>query len=147
MPKRIALFVLGLVLAVVAFLVYQNITGSTMQQNKGKAVGGRGPATTLHATWEQRDLKGRLQLYVTAAKSPEQVKDDAGNPLPGHFQMEKPHAFFYQGGRVIEVMADWCELVVDQAPQAAGAVGSGKKLSELVSPRLGRLTGNVRMRI
>ncbi|HVT83468.1 MAG TPA: hypothetical protein VHM90_22695, partial [Phycisphaerae bacterium] len=131
MPKRIALFILGVVLAVGAFLIYQLISGpGAPAPKKAKLPVPDGPVQAMPMTIEERDPTGRLIYLITAPKAPEPMKDAAGNVLPGQFHIASPIARFYdKGGRMYQVEADNCDIAVAGLPgggaAAAGGAGGG----------------------
>jgi len=134
MPKRIALFILGVVIAVGAFLLYQLITGASI----GPTVKPRGLAVTesTNSGIDITEMDGEKPVYeITASGSPEQIKDAAGNPRPGQFRLHQLVATWYdKTGRTLEIRGDTCEI--QMAPGTAGAgilKGSGAGSS---GPRL-----------
>ncbi len=123
MPKRIALFILGLVMALGAFWLYQLVTG----QSIGPAVKPRAIAipvsdnSTLQIT--ERNKDGTLIYAISAARSPDQLKDAAGVPLPGQFRLDHPIATWYdKSGRTLEIRGDSCDIHI--APGAG--TGNGR---------------------
>src|SRR5579862_1105944 len=112
MPKRIALFFLGVVLAIGAFLLYQHFTGSSVGGSPKGKLSVVAPPTTLPMTVEQRNEQGVLEYVITAPGSPEQIKDASGKPIPGQFRLKDPIAtFFDRSGRTVEVRGKICQLV------------------------------------
>jgi hypothetical protein len=148
MGKKLALFILGLALVFGIFVVYQHLTGTDGFTAKPKVRVTTAP-TTLPMYWEQRDENGVLQYVVTAAKSPELLRDANGNPQPGQFKVEKPLATFYdRSGRVIQISADVCRITVDQGPKGSGDLsGKGGKGGTTLTVREGELEGHVRMTV
>src|SRR4051794_3426770 len=111
MPKRIALFILGVALAIGAFLLYQNLSGSSLRGGIGPgnkvAPASSADGTKLQNSFEGRDQNGRLEYLITAVKAPEAMKDDAGNAIPGRYKIEGPVATLYdKTGRTIEIRGD-----------------------------------------
>ncbi len=132
MPKRIALFILGVVLAVGAFLLYQLFSGSGGGSGNRPKATVTTPSTTLPMTIEERDPDGRLVYFITAPHAPEPIKDAAGNALPGQFRISNPIAQFYEkSGRLIQVEAETCDLAMATLPGAGGGLGGGGGLSIL----------------
>jgi len=159
MPKRIALFILGVVLAVGAFLLYQNLSGSSL--HGGAGAGGKpvaepkGSGGKLENSFEGRDPTGRLEYLITAAKAPEAMKDDAGNPIAGRFLIDGPVATLYdKTGRTVEIRGDSATVSVDTGPKGSGGGVGGTGLGSLgtagskgIPVRTGQLKGNVRLTI
>ncbi len=136
MPKRIALFVLGLLLSIGAFLAYQRLTGSGFLPAKtvDDSVATTEPIDDRPKTYESRRINGDLE-YILSAKNFEPAKSREGVTLPGEFLMIEPAARYYTSdGRLITVHADSGTVSVDQT-----ATGSRSRLM----PRGGRLSGNV----
>ncbi len=152
MLKRIALFILGLALMLGAFLLYQYVSGpDALGGKKPKRGLTTGPAT-LPMSYEARDDNGNLLYVISASKSPEPIRDENQNPLPGQFLMSNPLATFYDPGRTIQVRATTCRMIVEQGPKRAGAPGApgGTALPsklDTITVREGMLEGDVRMTI
>ncbi len=159
MPKRIALFILGVFLAVGAFLLYQYVSGPDPSTGKkAKLVVGTAP-TTLPMVFESRDANMQLEYVITAAESPLPVLDSQKNPIPGQFILKQPLATFYgKNGRIMQVSADLCQASVEQGAKGTpglGALSGGTgtagtqsaKLNERMTLRSGLLRGHVRMTI
>lgn len=142
MPKRIALFVLGLVLAIGAFLGYQYVTGSSILGTRKRL-----PASTIPTTQdgrlslEMRHPNGDPEYEVRASKAAP-TTNPAGPPgavIPGQYTLTAPSATYYlSDGRLIVVRADRGTLSVD----TIGAAGFSGKAPKII-PRGGKLSGNV----
>ncbi|HEY4329453.1 MAG TPA: hypothetical protein VGN88_06935, partial [Phycisphaerae bacterium] len=148
MPKRIALFVLGMVLAVGAFLLYQYFGGPDLTGGKKPKSIIKDAPTTLPMTFERRAPDGRLLYVVTAANSPTPILDENRNPIPGQFTLEKPLATFYDAtGRTITISGDTCKATVDQTSKGEAGLTTATKgnPSDRLNLRLGELSGHVRM--
>jgi hypothetical protein len=148
MGKKVALFILGVALVLGVFMIYQYLAGPAVPGKKAviKLIN---PPTTLPLYWEERDPNGVLLYVITAAQSPELLRDEAGNPLPGQFRIEKPLATFYhRSGRIIQISADLGRAVIDQGPKGAGGLpGIGGKGGGRLTLRGGELEGHVRMTV
>ena len=125
MPKRIALFILGVAIAVGAFLLYQLITGASI----GPTVKPRGLAVTVPSDTgiDITEMDGEKPVYeITAAGSPEQIKDEHGNPRPGQFRLHQLVGTWYdKSGRTLEVRGDSCEIQMAPGTAGAGVLRSG----------------------
>jgi hypothetical protein len=136
MLKRIALFVLGLLLASGALLTYQHMTGAKFLGNNkpDEVVPVSASGDDRPKTYESRRPTGELE-YILSAKKVEPATTPEGTALPGQFRMTEPAARYYTSdGRLITVHAKTGTVAIDQSV-------SGKKTQFL--PRGGRLSGDV----
>ena len=168
MPKRIALFILGLVIALAAFKLYQRVSGSSYAAHpKGVRVFPTSTQPAETPSYESRDAEGRLEFLITC-ESFEQLKGPNGEVLQEQVALKKPvGTFFDKSGRTMEIRADTCRAVIDQGFKGSGggsilttgaggekgATGAGgggkdKKGGRAAQPlRLGQLSGHVRLLI
>jgi hypothetical protein len=136
MLKRIALMILGLLLAGGAFLAYQRLTGANFlaRRTPDEITIVPDAADDRPKTYESRRPTGELE-YILSAKKFEPATDPNGNPLPGQFVMTEPAAKYYTSdGRLITMHAKTGTVAIDQSV-------SGKKTRFI--PRGGRLSGDV----
>lgn len=136
MLKRIALFILGLLLAGGALFTYQHMTGAKfLGNNKPEEIV---PVSTSGddrpKTYESRRPTGELE-YVLSAKKVDPATTPEGVTLPGQFTMTEPAARYYTSdGRLITVHAKTGTVAIDQSV-------TGRKTQFI--PRGGRLSGDV----
>ena len=136
MRKKIALFIIGAVISIGAFLIYQHLTGATFSSNR-KAIptGGAGLNEDLPPTFESRRPNGDLE-YVLSTKKATPSKDASGNPIPGQYDLTAPTGTYYtDDGKMAFIRGDTGVLSVDES--ASGRSG-GKPL-----PKGGHLSGHV----
>ena len=136
MRKKIALFIIGAVLSIGTFLIYQHLTGATFSSNrKPVPTGGAGLNADRPPTFETRRPNGDLE-QVLSAKKVTPSKDASGNPIPGQYDLTEPNGSYYtDDGKLVFIRSDTGVMSVDES--AAGRSG-GKPL-----PKGGHLSGHV----
>jgi lipopolysaccharide export system protein LptC len=151
MRKRLGLFIIGFVLALGAFFLYQYATNATFLPQKAP----KGPDVIVSTgdrsqTYEFRKKSTGELKYIITVKSFDAVKDKDGNPIPGQYTVSEPSATFYQkDGRTVNLRADTGNVVLDQLPKAVKTTSSGSSSegADMDLPpfqvRVGTLSGNV----
>ncbi len=144
MSKRIATFVLSLVVVIGIFLTYQWITGTSMlfAPKKPTVTEVKGSERDRPVSIEVRRPTGELEYVLNAARAV-QAKNDHGDPIPGQYLLTSPSAtYHFADGRIVFIRADAGTLVIDQVNglslTASGAAGAKKP-----TPKGGKLSGHV----
>lgn len=143
MHKKVLLFVVGLLLAVGAFFIYQWLTGWTFMK-------GQRPALVLTTqdskgvTYEQWTKDGKAIEYELKAEGFSQARDADGKLIPGQYVLVQPRVTYYMGKRdIIYMRADSGTLRADTVGGGTPGGMAGGLSSQKMSPRGGRLHGNV----
>ena len=136
MRKKIALFIIGAVLSIGTFLIYQHFTGATFSSTRRPAPSAAGlPNGERPPTFESRRPNGDLE-YVLSTKKATPSKDSNGNAIPGQYDLTEPTGSYYtDDGKLVFIRGDRGVLSVDET--ASGKSG-GKPL-----PKGGHLSGHV----
>ncbi|MGN6369536.1 MAG: hypothetical protein ACTHN5_14860, partial [Phycisphaerae bacterium] len=139
MRKKIALFIIGAVLSIGAFLIYQHLTGATFSSTRRSTpVGGAESDDERPPTFESRRPNGDLE-YVMSTKKAIPAKDAAGNVIPGQYDLVEPTGTYYtDDGKMVFIRADRGVLSVDESAVAAAGKGGSKP-----APKGGQLSGHV----
>ncbi len=133
MPKRIILFILGLVIAIGAFWLYQTLTGTTFFTPKA-VLRPTTRSSEIPPGYESRYPDGQLE-YVVNARKIELVKNANNESTQGQYELTEPTAVYYTtDNQIIKARADRGVFIVDN-------IGSGTKIKPV--PRGGRLAGNI----
>ncbi len=142
MRKRLALFIIGFVLAVGVFLLYQSITGATFLGSKKNAqVAANATQDDRPPTYEQRSPNGDL-MYLLSAKKAQALKDENGRDVPGQYTLDHPVASYYTSdGNLLYIRSDRGTITVNdrgnKGKSSMGDVFRGAHLSGNVVLTLG----------
>ncbi|HVS72145.1 MAG TPA: hypothetical protein VHQ47_12895 [Phycisphaerae bacterium] len=140
MLKRVALFVIGLMVAVGALLLYEYFSGASINGNRVESDAGPTAAPRGDQPFEyegRRPENADLEYVLTAKKFKQATKED-GTPIPGEFLLTEPSARYYTtDGRLVTIRSDSGVVFVDTV--ASGPGGTRTKFM----PRGGRLSGHV----
>lgn len=137
MGKKIALFILGVVLFIGAFLAYQYFTGASFSAAKKPALVASTQPEELPPTFESRRPNGDLE-WLLSTKKAVPFKDSNGNVVPGEYALTEPSASYYtDDGKIAYIRADRGNILMDESGVAAANRG-GKP-----EPKGGHLSGNV----
>jgi lipopolysaccharide export system protein LptA len=155
MRKRLGLFIIGFVLALGAFFIYQFVTGASLLPQKPLKPDRDVVKTSADRsqTYEFRKKSTGELKYIITAKSADPVKDKDGNVIPGQYKITEPSATFYmKDGRTMSLRADLCNLVLDQLPKTAKTeltdTSEGQNMDlPPFQVRVGTLSGNVLLTI
>ena len=136
MRKKIALFIIGAVLSIGTFLIYQHLTGATFSSShRPVATGGALSNEERPPTFESRRPNGELE-YVLSTKKAVPSKDANGNVIQGQYDLTKPTGSYYtDDGKLMYIRADTGVMSVDET-------APGKSGSKPV-PKGGHLSGHV----
>jgi hypothetical protein len=127
MRKRIALFVVGFVVALGIFLLYQALTGAGfLNPHKPVAIADQDLKHENHPpTYEQRAPNGDL-LYLLSAQKAEPMKDEGGTVLPGQYALTQPRATYYTtDGNLLYIRADNGTVTINDRGMTGGPGGGG----------------------
>ncbi|HVX87194.1 MAG TPA: hypothetical protein VH253_20585 [Phycisphaerae bacterium] len=140
MLKRVALFVIGLMVAVGALLLYEYFSGASINGTRveSHSTASTGPREDQPFVYEGRRPENADLEYVLTAKKFTAATAADGTTIPGEFLLTEPSARYYTtDGRLVTIRGDSGVVFVDTV-----ASGPGGTKTKFV-PRGGRLSGHV----